>query len=263
MLNSDKNKYPLISIITVVFNSKNLIEITIQSVLEQDYPNIEYILIDGVSNDGTIEKIKKYHNQITHFISEPDKGIYDAMNKGIFFANGDWINFLNAGDRFLSKHTISELVSNIKKTSDIVYGSVGIIYPNFCRIENPGNLKNLWRGMQFSHQSAFVKLRHYKENLFNLNNKIAADLGFFYKAYKKGLTFQRINQNIAVVITGGISESNRIATILDSCNAVCSGRFCLSFRFYYGFRILDEITRLTIKNILPINVIMKIILMKK
>ena len=187
MLNSDKNKYPLISIITVVFNSKNLIEITIKSVLEQDYPNIEYILIDGVSNDGTIEKIKKYHNQITHFISEPDKGIYDAMNKGIFFANGDWINFLNAGDRFLSKHTISELVSNIKKTSDIVYGSVGIIYPNFCRIENPGNLKNLWRGMQFSHQSAFVRTELLRKNLFNIKYKIISDFIFFYYCFLKNL----------------------------------------------------------------------------
>ena len=130
-------------------------------------------------NYGTIEKIIKYHNEITHFISEPDKGNYDAMNKEIFFAKGDWINFLNAGDRFLSKHTILELVKNIKMTSDIVYGYVGIIYPNFCSTENLGNYKNLWRGMQFSHQSAFIKLGYHKKTLFSLHNKISADFSFF------------------------------------------------------------------------------------
>lgn len=263
MLNWTRNNYPLISVITVVFNSEKLIDITIQSVLEQDYPNIEYIIIDGGSSDGTIKHIKKYRKKITHLISESDKGIYDAMNKGIFFAEGDWINFLNAGDYFISKDTISKLVTNIRESSDIVYGSVGIIYSNFCRVENPGSYKKLWRGMQFSHQSVFVKLKYHKKNLFNLNNKIAADLGFFYEAYKKGLIFQEITQNISAVITGGISESNRIATILDSCKAVCSGRFCFFFRCYYGYRVLDEIVRSTVKFLLPHNLVMKILLMKR
>ena len=261
--NQTENEYPLISVVTVVFNSEKLIDITIQSVIEQDYPNIEYIVIDGGSSDGTIKHLKKNRKKITHLISESDGGIYDAMNKGIFVARGHWINFLNAGDCFISKNTISKLVPYIEESSDVIYGSVGIIYSNFCRIQNPGNYKNLWRGMQFSHQSAFIKLKYHKKNLFNINNKIAADLGFFFEAHKKGLIFQEIPQTISAVINGGISESNRISTILDSCRAVCSGRFCLFLRFYYGFRILNEILRSTIKNLLPHNLVIKIILMKK
>ena len=89
---------PTISIITVSYNSKNVIEETILSVINQTYEKIEYIIIDGGSTDGTIDIIKKYENQITHWISEPDFGIYDAMNKGIGLANGNWVNFMNCGD---------------------------------------------------------------------------------------------------------------------------------------------------------------------
>lgn len=85
------NRYPLISIITVVYNCKDDLEMTIKSIIDQTYPNIEYIVIDGNSNDGTIDIIKKYQNKITYWISEPDEGIYDADDKGIRQSIGDWI----------------------------------------------------------------------------------------------------------------------------------------------------------------------------
>lgn len=98
-----KNKLnkPLISIITVVYNAKEVIEDTILSILKQDIENLEYIIIDGGSSDGTIEIINKYCDDIDFFVSEKDEGIYDAMNKGISMANGQWINFINAGDKLL------------------------------------------------------------------------------------------------------------------------------------------------------------------
>ena len=87
-----------VSVVTVCLNAVNEIERTMLSVLDQTYTNIEYIVIDGGSTDGTVDIIRKYQDRIAHFISEPDKGLYDAMNKGIDLATGEWINFMNAGD---------------------------------------------------------------------------------------------------------------------------------------------------------------------
>ena len=96
-----------ISVITVAYNASRYIETTILSVINQTYSNIEYIIIDGGSTDGTVDIIKKYSNKISYWISEPDKGIYDAMNKGINKATGEWINFMNAGDTFHNPDTLS------------------------------------------------------------------------------------------------------------------------------------------------------------
>ena len=110
---------PSISIITVVYNAVDSIEQTIKSILDQNYPNMEYIIIDGGSTDGTIQLIKKYDEKISLFLSEPDKGIYDAMNKGILHAHGEWINFMNGGDCFnksdvLTKIFLNQIDDNIK-----------------------------------------------------------------------------------------------------------------------------------------------------
>lgn len=103
------NKKPLISIITISYNSCLTIEDTILSVINQTYPHIEYIVIDGGSKDGTVDIIKRYENKISYWISEPDKGIYYAMNKGIAATTGEWINFINCGDSFYDKNVIARL----------------------------------------------------------------------------------------------------------------------------------------------------------
>ena len=119
-----------ISIITVVYNNQSTINDAIKSILNQDYPNIEYIIIDGNSTDGTIEKIQKYKDHITHFVSEPDKGIYDAMNKGLKLATGDIIGILNSDDFYVNDNIISEIINEFEdKKVDLIFGDIVFVKP--------------------------------------------------------------------------------------------------------------------------------------
>ena len=123
-MQSDKTNDPKmkISVVTVCYNSVDTIEETMLSVLNQTYSDVEYIIIDGGSTDGTVDIIKKYADRIAYWVSEPDNSIYDAMNKGIAVATGDYINFMNSGDSFASKDSISNVLTNIKEDIDIVFG---------------------------------------------------------------------------------------------------------------------------------------------
>jgi len=116
-----------VTIITVTYNAERFIERTIQSIIGQDYPNIEYIVIDGGSDDDTINIIKKHEEYIAYWISEPDGGIYDAMNKGIEVATGEWINFMNAGDTFSHASVLSHIKGYFQKELSFFYGGVNFI----------------------------------------------------------------------------------------------------------------------------------------
>ena len=128
-------KKPLISIITVVYNDIENIEETILSVLSQTYDNIELIVIDGASNDGTADVIKKYDKKIDYWISEKDGGIFDAMNKGIKVSKGDYINFMNSGDFFTSADLVNEVVKNLdNQRIDLLYGNRNSNDGNYSKI---------------------------------------------------------------------------------------------------------------------------------
>lgn len=123
-MNLFKETDTLISIVTVSYNAVLTIEQTILSVINQTYPNVEYIIIDGGSTDGTVDIIKKYEDKIAYWVSEPDKGIYDAMNKGGLKATGDFIQFLNAGDWFENEYVIEKIFKDWYKRVDVIYGDM-------------------------------------------------------------------------------------------------------------------------------------------
>lgn len=184
-----------ITIVTVSYNAHKTIEETIKSVINQTYSNIEYIIIDGNSKDNTVEIIKRYSNKVSYWISEPDCGIYDAMNKGIMKATGEWIIFMNSGDTFIHNNILKEVFSNsIPNNIHVLYGAYQTKNGNIISNSIPPRpIENLIFEMPFCHQSCFVRTFIIKKELFNLDYKIAADYYFFrslYTKYGKDVFFQ-------------------------------------------------------------------------
>ncbi|PWE21613.1 glycosyltransferase [Aliarcobacter skirrowii] len=235
-----------ISIITVVYNGEKYLENTILSVINQTYHNVEYIIIDGGSTDGTIDIIKRYEDKIYCWISERDKGIYDAMNKGIELASGEWINFMNAGDVFFDTNVLNSIfLKKDFKDIDVVYGNHNVIYKNKTRIKKAGNIKNIWKGSQFCHQSTFVSAKVHKANKFNLSNRIGADFELFYTLYKKKMTFKYVNVIVANYSAGGLSDIKRLDSIIGRWNIIEKNT---KVNFYYIWIILKEILKNYIKK---------------
>lgn len=190
---------PLISIITVSFNAVSTIEKTILSVINQTYPNIEYIIIDGGSTDGTVDVIKKYSDKITYWISELDKGIYDAMNKGTDVASGEWINFMNSGDTFYCSSTISDTVQYIQeKNIDVVYGNRILSFAENNFLQRPDSLTKFNEFFPIFHQSTFVKTNLMKGFKYDLKFKICSDYSFFHTLWKNMKTFYYIDIIISI-----------------------------------------------------------------
>lgn len=171
-----------ITIITVCYNCKDILEETILSVINQTYNNIEYIIIDGGSTDGTVDIIKKYEKKITHWVSEPDHGIFDAMNKGIMFSSGDYLNFMNAGDKFVSEDVLTSLVDNINNSPIIIYGDWYVKIQNEVTIRKPLSEKYINSKLPFCHQATFIQSEYHKLNKYDSNLRLAADYKFIYQA---------------------------------------------------------------------------------
>ncbi len=186
-----------VTIITVCYNAIEGIEKTIQSVIGQSYPCIEYIVVDGASTDGTVDVVRKYADNIDYFVSEPDGGIYDAMNKGIRAATGEWINFLNAGDTFASKDTLKDVLSIDLENIDVVYGDSMEIDKETCRL-NPSSddVMKMEFDQVYRHGSSLVRSSVHKKNLFDLDRKdlgYALDWELIHRLYLKGYKFKRVD----------------------------------------------------------------------
>ena len=205
-----RNKEPLISIITVVFNGEKYLEQTIKSVLAQTYHNVEYLIIDGDSTDGTIPIIKKYESQITNWISEPDSGIFDAMNKGISRASGNLINLLNADD-FLEPYALEMVAEK--------YGSIDqpcVIYGHASALDDKNQVAaemyshpKYWRGMTINHQTMFVHKEVYQSvGLYDTRFRFAADYDFLVRTFEQQVPYFRIDKVIVHYRISGQSTGN-------------------------------------------------------
>lgn len=233
---------PIISIITVSYNAIDTIEETICSVINQTYPNIEYIIIDGGSTDGTVDIIKKYQNNIAYWVSESDKGIYDAMNKGIKQASGEWINFMNSGDIFYEKDIISKVCAGINSDTDVVYGDTLLKYSWGMIEKKASSLIDMEKHLPFSHQSCLIKLSLMKKYFYDLQYRICADYNFFYSLYKRKGCFQYIPLIFSVYeAEEGVSSVNvfgllkEYATINGQIHTFRWQFFFLLFRIRKGF----------------------------
>lgn len=186
-------KQPIITIITVAYNVVNTIEKTILSVINQTYPDIEYIIIDGGSFDGTISIIEKYSSKISYWISEKDNGIYDAMNKGIEKANGKYIQFLNASDVLYKKNTIQHIIENLPNNDvDVIYGNIIIERKNEFQYMKPASLETFKNRFPIYHPSTWVKSEIMKKMKFDTTFSIAADFNFFRIIYFQKCQFHYI-----------------------------------------------------------------------
>ena len=209
---------PLISVITVTYNAEQYLERTIQSVRGQDYDAIEYIVIDGESNDGTIDIIRQYADDIDFWVSEADEGIYDAMNKAIDVASGEWINFMNAGDTFADIDTISMFVERIDEDADLICGDMWRKKGELA-LRKPLGLEYVYDAMFVWHQALFTKTQLMKNFKFDPRFKIAGDYEFVLKCYVHGYRFQFIDIPIANYMEGGISQSNDTLSRVECLNA--------------------------------------------
>ena len=201
------------SIVTVTYNCKDLLESTILSVINQSYKHIEYIIIDGASTDGTLDIIKKYEEHIDYWISEPDEGIYYAMNKAIEKASGEWINFMNAGDSFADNNTVRSVINNLDSDTDIIYGDHLNSKREVCSVEHR---QDVLISIPCCHQSMFARTKLMKENPFNTLYNISADYDFILKMYKHSKKIQYIREPISVYLEGGLSERDKTQRELET-----------------------------------------------
>ena len=202
-----------VSIITSVFNNKNTVSEAIESVLNQTYKDIEYIVIDGGSTDGTIDIINSYKGKITKFISEPDNGIYDGLNKGILKATGDIIGFLHSDDVYMDNTVIEKVVNKFYGGYDGVYGDLIYVSKNDGKIirywkSGDFNINKLKKGWMPPHPTLFLKREIYnKYGLFDTSFKIAADYDFMLRILKHNIKIAYIPEVLYKMRVGG--ESNK------------------------------------------------------
>jgi len=211
-----------VSIITVVYNGELLLEGTIRSIIDQTYDNIEFIIIDGASTDNTLSIIKKYESQIDFWMSEKDKGLYDAMNKGIQKATGDYIWFMNCGDHIHQKDTVANMVAQNELYADILYGEVMMVDDDRNELGTRSQLttqklpkeltwKSLKYGMVVSHQ-AFLPKRALAPQY--MEDNLSADIDWVIECLKRSKTRLNTNLVLADFLIGGISKQRHKQSLI-------------------------------------------------
>ena len=248
---------PKVTIITVAFNAESTIEETILSVLRQDYDNLEYLIIDGASKDNTLSIAEKYttpqpglKHTISKIISEPDDGLYDAMNKGVMLASGQWVNFMNCGDRFVNGSVVSRMFSSPSDrlaNVSIIYGDTELIKDGNLTIEKGDTPFSTHRHQPFAHQSAFFSTAD--KHLITFNHKkyrIAADYDVACRLFKsQGIdSFKYIPITVSYydTVDDGVSRGDMWNTRKEYCRIKIANRMRPYYlKDYYWYKLLYKL----------------------
>ncbi|EGM69239.1 glycosyltransferase family 2 protein [Shewanella sp. HN-41] len=217
-----------VSIITVCYNSAATIRDTIESVFLQDYPNIEYIIVDGASKDNTLNIVNEYQDRLATVISEPDKGLYDAMNKGIELATGDVVGILNSDDFFTSESSVSTLMAGFNRGdieavySDLVYVQAGNTDKVTRLYSSKVFKKSLIKfGIMLPHPTFYAKKDVYKKcGLYKLDYRVAADFEFIARCIVNNVVINRVSAITVKMREGGISSSGLMWRIHQNMEVV-------------------------------------------
>lgn len=214
---SSEENFPLISVITVVYNGVKHLEQTILSILNQTYTNIEYLIIDGGSTDGTVEILKKYEDKIDFWVSEPDKGIYHAMNKGIELAKGNLISILNSDDWY-ENYSISEVVTNYKAFPEAdIYHGLHRLWENSEMMGIIGHTNFFLKYGMISHPTCFVKNEVYRNHgVYSLRYRIVSDYELMLRFNSLKLKFHLIEKVLANFRNNGLSNILKKNTMLET-----------------------------------------------
>ena len=241
LLKSSSPDLPLVSIITVVLNGAAHLEQAIRSVLDQDYPNLEYIIIDGGSKDGTLDIIRKYESQIDYWLSEPDRGISDAFNKGITRCSGELIGTINADDNYLPGVITLVAAAHRAGPARIIHGGmIGVWGEETMRIAARPWPRMYWYfDTPYYHPASFVpRIVYERLGAYDIDYHYAMDYEFFLRANLTGISFHRVQGELARYSFGGRSGSNPLAAYREVFRAqrrhglslpLCAAMFCLKF----------------------------------
>jgi glycosyltransferase involved in cell wall biosynthesis len=224
---------PTFSIITITYNAERVLERTLLSVLGQSYPHIEYIVVDGKSSDGTVEMIRQYASGLSYWVSEPDKGLYEAMNKGLQKATGDYVWFMNAGDTLYSADTVRQVAALLKGQAglpDIIYGETALAGEKgealgMRRLKAPKKLswKSFRMGMLVCHQSFIVKRTLAPR--FDMQYRYSSDFDWCIRCMKAAKTIFHTQMVLSNFLDGGLSTTQRKTSLKERYHIMCK---------YYG-----------------------------
>lgn len=212
---------PKFSVITVCYNAQATLEDTIQSVIAQTYHHVEYIIVDGASKDRTLSIINRYRDRITTVVSEPDKGLYDAMNKGLRLATGDYVCFLNAGDSFHEDDTLQQMAHTLRELTelpDVLYGETALVdaeghFVRMRRLQAPEHLTwhSFRQGMLVCHQAFFAK-RTLAEP-YDLRYRFSADFDWCIRIMKKSKVLHNTHLTLIDYLEEGMTTRNHKASL--------------------------------------------------
>lgn len=241
---------PKFSIITVTYQAGKVLEDTIRSVVFQTYRNVEYIIVDGASTDNTLEIANKYSKHISRVISEPDKGLYDAMNKGIRLATGDYLCFLNAGDKLHGNETLQRMVQTLKgeRLPDVLYGETAIVdeeghFLRMRRLSAPEKLhwKSFKQGMLVCHQAFFARRELAIKHLYDLQYRFSADFDWCIRIMKQARCLHNTGLTIIDYLNEGMTTRNHKASLKERFRIMAKHYGWISTMLHHGWFVIRSI----------------------